>query len=307
VLRIFPLYYGTLIIAFVVLPVFHALPVSFEQEYQHQAWFWLYLSNWYTGAVQGFPHYWSLALEEQFYLLWPFLVYRCSAKRLIAICGGIAVASYFFRLGMRWKDIEPDVIYISSLCRMDALALGAAIAVIAREPSWFAKLRERTGALLIAAMAIALPAAIVTHGFERSSFYGQTIGYGVLSIIFALIVLAAALADTQQRAIAWRAVLTSKPLRTLGKYSYAMYLFQRPLHKLLGEPIALKLGISVGSSPLMAFLYVAAMTLLTLALAMLSYRFIETPFLRLKGRFVADQPVEGKAASFGLSQTVSSE
>jgi peptidoglycan/LPS O-acetylase OafA/YrhL len=57
----------------------------------------------------------------------------------------------------------------------------------------------------------------------------------------------------------------------------------------------------------MAFLYVAAMTLLTLALAMLSYRFIETPFLRLKGRFVADQPVEGKAASFGLSQTVSSE
>jgi peptidoglycan/LPS O-acetylase OafA/YrhL len=305
VLRIFPLYYGSLIIAFIVLPAFGALPSSFHHDYEHQAWFWFYLSNWYAGAAQGFPHYWSLALEEQFYLLWPLLVYRCASMRLLTICIGIAVTSLAVRLGMRWDDVSPEVVYVSSLCRMDALVLGAAVAVIVRKPGWFAKLRSHTTALLIGAMVITLPTAMITHGFERSSFYGQTVGYGMLSIIFALVIMAAALADSQQVAGIWRTVLVSKPLRTLGKYSYAMYLFQRPLHKLVGEPLVHRLGIAVGSSPLLAFVYVVAMTLLTLVLAMISFRLIEKPFLRLKDKFIADPPIVAPAAATIINQAAS--
>lgn len=301
VLRIFPLYYGTLIIAFVVLPFFHALPNSFQKDYDHQWWFWFYLSNWYKDEVQGFPHYWSLALEEQFYLIWPFLVYCCASKRLITICIGIAIGSFLVRLGMRWEDVSPQVIYISSLCRMDALALGAAVAVIVRDQNWCSTLSRHTTAILLAAIITVLPIAFITHGFARTSFYGQTVGYGALSIIFAMLVLAAALADTQQYAPGWRAVFISKPLRTLGKYSYAIYIFQRPLHKLVGEPVVHRLGIAVGNAPLMAFAYVVVMTLLALGIAMVSYRVIEMPFLKLKARFVADAPVAGPVIASGVT------
>ena len=300
ILRIFPLYYGTLIIAFIVAPLLSTLPAGFQHDYEHQAWLWFYLSNWYTDGIQGFPHYWSLALEEQFYFVWPLLVYHCAPKRLLAICIGLAAASFAIRVGMRLNDVSPELIYISSFCRMDALVLGAAVAVVARDPGLFAKLRAHANTIMLLAVAVALPALILTHGFERTSFYGQTVGYSAFAIIFAMMVLAAALADahkdTQQLTKAWRMLLVSTPLRTLGKYSYAMYIFQRPLHKLVGEPLMHRIGIAVTSSPLLAFLYIVAMTLLTLALAMASYRVIEMPFLKLKDKFVATPSAVAPAA-----------
>ena len=91
-LRIFPLYYVTLAVAFIVLPALDRMPQVYAGDYPHQAFLWLYLSNWRHDIGGGFSHYWSLALEEQFYLVWPLVVFFCSRPTLLKICIGLSVA-----------------------------------------------------------------------------------------------------------------------------------------------------------------------------------------------------------------------
>ena len=83
VLRIFPLYYAYLIVAFLVLPAFHA---ASHVTYSNQWWFWFYCQNIQATFAASFPttgpgHFWSLAVEEHFYLIWPFIVLRLSPAR----------------------------------------------------------------------------------------------------------------------------------------------------------------------------------------------------------------------------------
>ena len=71
-LRIFPLYFSVLTIAFVILPWLGSVPPAVAADRPHQIWLWTYLSNWAAIFDQGskaFPHFWSLAVEEQFYLV----------------------------------------------------------------------------------------------------------------------------------------------------------------------------------------------------------------------------------------------
>src|SRR5262245_39580963 len=74
VLRIFPLYYLTLIAGLVIAPRLFQFPSGALASLQNQAWLWTFLSNWTQPLgleVSGFSHFWSLAIEEQFYLVWP--------------------------------------------------------------------------------------------------------------------------------------------------------------------------------------------------------------------------------------------
>lgn len=284
-LRIFPLYYATLVVAFVLLPVLGLLPSTFERERGQQLWFWLYLQNWRTDPWQLFPHYWSLAVEEQFYLLWPFVVRCCTPRRLLQVCAGLAVTSLGVRLGMRLGGIGPGLVYTASVCRMDALALGAAVAVIVREPALLDWMRaQRTGLQAAAALAVA---AVVCGGFQRDSFYGQTIGYSALSLAFAMLVLALVLTDQGQLPSGLRVMFLFRPLRTLGRYSYAVYVFHRPLHKFVGQPLLQALPAALDGSIGLAMAYLIVMGLVVLLLAEMSYRWVEGPFLRLKRRFDA--------------------
>jgi peptidoglycan/LPS O-acetylase OafA/YrhL len=86
-LRILPLYYAVLLALLVVLPWFIAprVPYSYEQ----QATLWLFVLNWTQASPYGFGHFWSLAIEEQFYLLWPLVVWRLAPRRLVTVCNGL--------------------------------------------------------------------------------------------------------------------------------------------------------------------------------------------------------------------------
>jgi len=85
----------------------------------------------------------------------------------------------------------------------------------------------------------------------------------------------------------WAGVLRAPPLRLLGRYSYAMYIFHKPLHDLLGKPLLQSLGWYEHAGPALATGYIVAGTLATLALAMLSYHLFEKHFLGMKRWFVA--------------------
>ena len=97
-LRIFPLYFGTLLLGLVILPILRPLPPEFAgQSNEHALWLWTYTSNiaYAIGAVATFgvfDIYWSLAIEEQFYGIWPWLVRFARPVMLALVCAGVVVA-----------------------------------------------------------------------------------------------------------------------------------------------------------------------------------------------------------------------
>lgn len=285
-LRIFPLYFATLFVLLVLWPAFGPLPPSLEAERQHQGWLWLFLSNW-TGPLgiggEGLPHFWSLAVEEQFYVLWPFVVFRRSPKHIVRICALIMAVSLVARTVSLLAGIQPEMIYDWTIYRMDALAMGSALAALGAMPDSNAWLRRHASRAPLAAGVCLIAGALLTHGFPRTTFTTQTIGYTLLALIFGLSVVALAF-DSRVRNDWWLRPMQSAPLMSLGRYSYAMYIFHKPLHDLVGVPL-LQRGWGNDLSVTVGLAYLAVASLASYGLAWLSYHAFEKHFLALKERF----------------------
>ena len=290
-LRIFPLYYVALTVLLVGLP-WLGVPHAGHPTLVQQLPFWFYVSNWtqahaYDGA--SVSHFWSLAVEEQFYLLWPFLLHRCRPTAVLRVCIAVAVLAFVARVVLLHLDVDPHAIYMASVARMDALALGGALAAALRVPRAAAWLAPRSGTLLLVAVGMGACGAVVTHGYPRLSMLDESFGYAVLSIALTALVGASVTADGAGRGgpLGW---LRAAPLRAVGKYSYAMYVLHRPLNDLLGVPWLVPRLPQPTTSVLATVVYLGLLTLVTFLLAMLSHRWIERPFLRLKDRHRAEPP-----------------
>jgi peptidoglycan/LPS O-acetylase OafA/YrhL len=297
-LRIFPLYFLTLAVLFLLLPALGAIPAAMRPTPGEQLPFWLYVSNWTqpSGFNAGdVTHFWSLAVEEQFYLVWPFLLRGRSAEATLRLSLAVAAASLVIRLAMLGLAVSPHKIYMFSVCRMDALALGGAMAAAWRMPGAQRWLVARWRAMLAGAALLWLFDLLLTHGYPRLSVIEQSIGYTILSLSMALLVGAAASADTLG-AGGPLAALRSRGLRLVGKYSYAIYLFHRPVNDLLGTRWLAPLLPQPGRSVASTLVYLAAAFGVSFALAALSYRLVERPFLSLKTRYRAGEPEEAPPA-----------
>jgi peptidoglycan/LPS O-acetylase OafA/YrhL len=284
VLRIFPLYYLLLVTLTFVLPRFGPVPAPLRVASGAMPLAWLYLSNWTADVPGVIGHCWSLAVEEQFYLLWPIVVASSSPRRLLQICVGLAVLALGFRIGVRALGLSPEIAYQNTLARMDALALGAAGAVLLRDPAAVARLGPRLRPALVLAL---LPlAASAAFGMARIGAVTQIAGYSLLAIVFALLI---ALGVLEQARGGGRlsSVLSARPLRLFGKYSYAIYVFHLPVHTLVSQVLLADWLTYRGAGRYLAIQigYALVMTGFLLGLAMLSYHLFEKRFLRLKRYF----------------------
>ncbi|HET6431950.1 acyltransferase [Dyella sp.] len=284
VLRIFPLYYGVLLLAFVVLPW-----LGWSIGGGHQVWLWTYLANFAAPFGYGepaFPHFWSLCVEEQFYLLWPVVVQRAGRRGVIAWSGLLVCIAIGSRLYVRhWlgEPIGHEAAYMFTPCRMDALAIGAVVAAFVRgdrSAAWIA--RQRASAVTGAGVALLLVGLLAGHT-HRAGATMQGIGYTVIALGFALLLIGALRhGHWPARWLAWA------PLRRCGRYSYGMYVFYAPLHAFVGLPLLAALG---GPSTLgAAVLYSVAATAATFCLGALSWHGYERHFLAMKSLF-APMPV----------------
>jgi peptidoglycan/LPS O-acetylase OafA/YrhL len=300
-LRIFPLYYGVLLLLFVVLPFFHDVyPPSLGEAARHQGWVWSYGTNIYLAlkddwALPYVSHFWSLAVEEHFYLFWPLVVFTCSRRALLRVC----VGAMAFSLGLRWimafRGSGYVALQVLTPYRLDALCTGAFLAIAARP-------EERGGEDHLVRLArCARPALYATGGLALglSMWHATTqildpltleLRRTVIGFFFGALLIQAL---TLGPGALWVRFLASKTMRLFGKYSYGLYVFHGIIAYALMEKQAdaAWLTARLGSHLVAMMVQALAGAAFSLLVAVMSYELFEKHLLRLKDRFAASHAV----------------
>jgi len=284
ILRIFPLYYG-LVIPFLLAIFFLVKPEHLHFYREHPVSLLIFTTNW-TFVCFGLPHdyslvpLWSIAVEEQFYLLWPFVILatRTRPKTRIGLLLTVSALILLTRTAI-WIGFPTlrDTCYYNTFFRLDSLFAGCLLyqldASAVRLPSG---LIRKIALILLATLLTGI--GIMHDGQPQNGFF-STVGYTLNALFFACL-LHLALHPGSGRLPRF---LSLPPLRYMGKISYCLYLIHVPV--LLNiAPGIVRLGQSASSwDP--AFIRWTAV-LICLALSILisgfSYRYVESFFLRLK-------------------------
>jgi peptidoglycan/LPS O-acetylase OafA/YrhL len=275
-LRLAPALCFFLVALFYVMP---ALDMFMEHETrdlgQHQGWYWSYLVNVlvamrksFDATPAGTAPLWSLSVEEQFYLVWPFLVARARTP------GGVrnfSIATILVSMGLRafgWQLGHGGVAtYVLTFTRADSLAWGALLAAVRRMPNGEERIKRlRLPLLLIGATLLFIVANIDRDWPGWQGLQMQMIGFPGLAMGFSGLV---AFAITRpMRWLAWA------PLSRTGFYSYALYLWHSTV-LLLFERVTLLHGA----------LFIALGAIVCVMPVTLSWLLVERPALSLKHRF----------------------
>ena len=307
-LRIFPLYYFVWVVILLLLPVAHwqwnwrwALWPAYLGNYAR--FFFLHqpgdpyrfdrltfgapVSTWF-----GYPfhlyigHFWSLCVEEQFYLLWPFVIYQVRRREtLIKLCLAIIVLSPILRailsVTLSTQLLHMELFYRSLPTRFDALLIGALIALSLRGPEQAIVRRVRRplliwSAVLFVGLYIAATKALALPFEGSASNWIGVFGFTLIDIFAAALIL-----ECIHPSSMLGAALSWSPLRALGTISYGFYVYHDLFHDLYAD---LAHRIAPNQTWPMTLLLAFSGTLL---IASLSYRLLERPLLNLKNRFTA--------------------
>lgn len=280
--RIFPLYYAVLAIALIFLPFagWNTAKI-FPEAHQHQSWLWLYGANvlqslrgeWCLGS---FNHFWSLAVEEHFYLFWPLVIYCYSRRTAMLACGGVvgmAAAARVTWLLAGGNDVAAETF---TLLRMDALAMGGLVALAVRGAGGVKALYPWSVAAVITLGAVLLPISLL---HKRLLAVPELL----FAAFFAGVILLALSASKEGL---WGKFWNSRLLRFFGKYSYGMYVFQNLLIPITASWLSIAgLQQHLGSGLCAQVVYLVLMSALTIAAAIASWHLFEKHVLKLKSWF----------------------
>lgn len=268
ILRIWPLYYGHLVLALIVV-------AAFKGEINSAAWFYTFFSGNISHAlgigIIPLYHFWSLGVEEQFYAWYPWMVKYNKKHILYAVCG-LCLLWFGLKIGVRltiWKGL---VYRIFNITQFDCMMLGAAGAIMYyRGTVWFNKLCSNRF------VAIAAWVLFFTSGMW-AKYVPSPITNEVIALVSLLVIMAG---------LVWKPILENKVMNYIGKISYGIYVI---------HPVLLYVGTRLMSGWLsryedtqkqggVCFAIFIAISALTIGLAGLSYKYYEMPFLRMKDRF----------------------
>ena len=268
-LRIWPLYYSVLFFMFVVIPFVRPAIGSLVIVRSSPWWaFPFFLQNFFlhpsTNASGPLGVTWSVAIEEQFYVVWAVVVRCCSDFQLRCIAITVICLSPLLRVYLSLHHVD---LYSNVFCRLDGLMAGGFLALIVRSNAFL------PGRFLKAAwltLFIAVPLALVTE-----AFHARWITFSLSAVASAAFIYLALFATQKW----FRVALTNRWLMYTGTISYGLYL----LHRI---PLDIAVLFHLDRHPILALLMGLAASYV---MAILSWNLLEKPFLGLK-RFFESRP-----------------
>jgi len=289
-LRIFPLYYFVLAVLFLVLPRLVTPSPLLEVARSHQAWLWSYTTNFYIAATSSWAsltyvsHFWSLAIEEHFYLLWPLVVFSFRRPVLEKICLGVLVGGLLLRIGLALAGVSELSISVLTPCRIDTLCVGCVLALLVRREGGMHPWVSRSGRA-----ALGLGAAVVLlSAFCATAKWGLPVLHQVRNSLYGLFFGALTLTSLKAPANLVARAFQGSLLRFFGKYSYGLYVYHGIFTWYLLEAGAdARLDALLGNHALAIASRVVLGVGLSLGVAVLSYQLLEKRFLALKRYFEA--------------------
>jgi peptidoglycan/LPS O-acetylase OafA/YrhL len=273
VLRIFPAYYGFVIFLYLLVPFFRIAPAP---PFRTQIWTWVYLQNIpqtffpfpASNMWQSMPHFWSLAVEEHFYFVWPFLVKFIHPRRLPLVLLGTVPLAILARCLVNAGGYDA---YYFTPCRVDALGLGSLLALITQDQKLFARVSRWAPRLLTVLALVCVLGLFLLSGSKLPII--QIFRYTIAPLIYALLLLL--VLKTADGSFV-QFLLTHPAMTMIGKYSYGMYLYHFLILGLL-VPHLRNLYAPLAFAVILAAVFIAAA---------LSWNLFEQRFLKMKRHFV---------------------
>jgi len=328
VLRIFPLYYLVLIGIIVASQILTNVHAQSAPEIAVQVplpadrwvyfcfltnWIGLWKAHWDTQFSSILAHFWSLAIEEQFYFFWPLVVWLARPRAIPWIAGIVAGLSAMIRLvwvahvGIQMVPPQSIEVAIATICRLDGLFAGALCAYLFRDAELVLRIRKWLpwiavsfigffylvfSAMLFApqrwAVLIYGPTPAVPHSLEDATrLFSLCGGFTVLAIGFGALVLLAACTETENT---WmQKFLRSRVLAPIGKYSYGIYVYHVPILGAAAIFLLPRLSSRVYSSYAQVAItmcaYIVVLAAVCFLFAALSYELFEKRILGYKRYF----------------------
>jgi peptidoglycan/LPS O-acetylase OafA/YrhL len=235
---------------------------------------WLAHNSWdvYLGVT------WSLAVEEQFYVFFPFVVRFARRSSLPVLLGGLALASaglrtvLYLHFGRAWGPSAHTLIF----CRADALMLGALGAWAHREPRVRTWLENRPSVLRGAALVFGAAAAIMLlEGWTISTLAMSTVGYTCLALFYLSLILLAVVYTSGW----WASITRLAPLRSLGRIAYCVYLVHEVALSVCGYWLC-----GTRHRDQLEWSTAAVALVVSLGLSQFSWRYFESKMIRIGHR-----------------------
>ncbi|WP_186766711.1 acyltransferase family protein [Puniceibacterium confluentis] len=284
--RIFPLYYAIFFIFLLASAV--SLHPKFDPLMDDVAQYW-YLYGFFASnlfEIFGIDNYnpafavtWSLAVEEQFYLVWPFLVLMLQRKTLSVILPALFVAQLVLRATLIGQ-VDHDLIYHFTLTHGDGLIFGSMLAL---RGDYLWRHRRLLPWLLLGSAVLLVLVFIVSGGTSYQLPSVQLFGYPLIALTCTLL-----LTLSMDKGLVAR-IMQMSLLRTFGKYSFFIYLTHQPV-LFAGDQLPLPGGLISWS------LYFIGFCAVMIGLGTLSWRYFETPAAKfVRSRFLGPK-THAKAA-----------
>jgi peptidoglycan/LPS O-acetylase OafA/YrhL len=277
-LRIFPLYFLALVIFVWIVPSLLPSVEIFQKPVDKQIYLWTYLTNFKMACENAWcfgplDHFWSLAVEEHFYFIWPFVIYFLSTRKALMVSIAAILLIGVGRIACSSVDSLSVAVQVFSFFRFDALCVGTSIALLQSQAQTIKKPIVWLWIAIVPAAVVCLASAML----QKRLF---TLPHTLCPIVWA-VMLWQLLCSKPSAALA--SFFRNPSLRWLGKYSYAMYVFQLPIIVLFAPLISVQALTELVLDPTLAgFLYMNTMFGLTCILAWISFHTFEKHFLKLK-------------------------
>ncbi|MDX1928431.1 MAG: acyltransferase [Pirellulaceae bacterium] len=279
-LRIFPLYFTALAFCLWLVPAL-MLHSDFDLPRSQQGYLWTYLTNirmaWLNAWCFGpLDHFWSLAVEEHFYLVWPCIVFCLSPKYLLRLSVALILLVGVARTIAATQpafDLATDVL---TIFRFDGLCFGAALAILMHQGIS----PQRVESIAKWTLPVMIILALIVAAFGKSLLgLPNSLCPALWTVLLGVLL-------TRTSGHWLSRLLNNHALRWLGKYSYGMYVVQLPLLSLMTPNIVMDgLATFMASRLWINIAFVTIMFSLTAALGFLTYHLLEKHFLQLKQRW----------------------